>query len=113
MVDFYEVAESDKGYTQILTVIDLLSRWVRFIPQRSRTADETCQSLLEKLIYVSGVPLRFRSDENKAFLSHVMRGLELTLGIKHVTTKGHNARGNVHHRSRARLPRKGSENTFP
>ena len=59
-----------------MTIIDLLSRTVQFVPQLTRTAEESLETILNKLIYVKGVPLLFRTDEDKAFMSHVLGGME-------------------------------------
>ena len=86
--DFYGVAKSDEGHQWVLTVIDLFSREVQFLPLKTRTASETLRNLLEQVINTAGVPAVFVSDEAPEFMGKIMAGLCAALGIKHVTTKG-------------------------
>jgi transposase InsO family protein len=65
--DFYGVAKSQAGHHWILTVMDLCSREVLFIPCFTRTAEELVRNLLHHVVYVKGVPELFMSDEAKEF----------------------------------------------
>jgi hypothetical protein len=55
-IDYYGVAESEDGFKWILTVIDLFSREVRFIPTKTREAVEVVQVLLREIVNIRGVP---------------------------------------------------------
>ena len=92
--DFYSVAKSEDGYQWVLTVIDLFSREVQFLPLRTRTAEETLTNLLRYVIFRCGVPSIFMSDEAPEFMGKLLSGLCATLGINHVTTKGYNPAAN-------------------
>jgi hypothetical protein len=94
-IDFYGVAESAGGFKWILTVIDLFSREVVFIPTRSREAPEVVEVLLRCLVNVKGVPLFLVSDDAKEFLSKLVQGFADALGIRRITTKPYNPRGNA------------------
>ena len=78
----------------ILTVIDLFSREVQFIPLFTRTAEEVLKTLLARVIFDKGVPSVFMSDEAAEFVGKLMKGLCSALGIKQMTTKAYNPRGN-------------------
>jgi hypothetical protein len=93
--DFYGVAQSDAGYKNILTVIDLFSREVLFIPTYSRNAEEVVRCLLQRLINVKGVPQMFMTDEAPEFVGKLVEGLCSALKIKHLTTMGYDARRNA------------------
>ena len=45
-IDFYQVAKSLAGFQWILTVIDLFSREVMFLPMKTRQATELVQSMI-------------------------------------------------------------------
>ena len=92
--DFYGVARSAEGHEWILTVIDLFSREVQFIPLFTRTAEEVLKTLLARVIFDKGVPSVFMSDEAPEFVGKLMKGLCSALGIKQMTTKAYNPRGN-------------------
>ena len=93
--DFYGVAKSQAGHHWILTVMDLCSREVLFIPCFTRTAEELVRNLLHHVVYVKGVPELFMSDEAKEFTGKLVAGLCSSLGIQHITTKGYDARRNA------------------
>ena len=93
--DFYSVAKSKVGYAWVLTVIDLFSREVMFIPTFTRTAEEVVRCLLQHLINVKGVPQVFMTDEAPEFVGKLVEGLCAALKIKHITTMGYDARRNA------------------
>ena len=93
-IDFYEVGESAAGFKWILTIIDMFSREVMFVPMKSREADEVVRELLRNLINVKGIPISLLSDEAREFTSKILNGLIRTLGVKRVTTRAYNARAN-------------------
>jgi hypothetical protein len=82
--DFYSVAKSKVGYAWVLTVIDLFSREVMFIPTFTRTAEEVVRCLLQHLINVKGVPQVFMTDEAPEFVGKLVEGLCAALKIKHI-----------------------------
>ena len=94
-IDFYEVAESADGHKYVLTVIDLFTNEVTFIATKTRTAEEVVAKLLERIVFVMGVPTCMMSDEAPEFVGKLLEGLCTTLGIHRITTKAYNARGNA------------------
>ena len=94
-IDFYGVAESDAGFKWILTVIDLFGREIRFLPTKTRSAREVVEVILREIININGVPAYLVSDDAKEFLGKIVQGFADALGIKRITTKPYNARGNA------------------
>ena len=93
--DFYGIAKSADGHQWVLTVIDLFSREVQFLPLKTRRAEETLRNLLKNVVHTNGVPSIFMSDEAPEFLSKLLAGLCSALGIRHITTKGYNPAANA------------------
>ena len=67
---------------------------MQFIPLFTRTAEEVLKTLLARVIFDKGVPSVFMSDEAPEFVGKLMKGLCSALGIKQMTTKAYNPRGN-------------------
>ena len=83
------------GNTQILTIIDLFSSFVQFVPCRNRTAEEFIEKFKNHVLFKTGAPLRVHSDDAQEFRSEVTKLLATRLSIKHTTTLGHNPAGNA------------------
>lgn len=85
-VDLYSpgtVLES--GYKYVLTVVDLCSRWVQFIPLRSKLASEVLVNLCRQWFHFHGIPEFILSDRGKEFMG-VMSTVCALLGIKQIRT---------------------------
>ena len=89
-IDFY-------GHTkgEILVAIDLCTREVMlwFLPDRK--TEGVTRALLSGLIFQKGVPLLFLNDEAKEFVDGTVHAMNRYLGIKQITTGGHNPRSNA------------------
>ena len=85
-IDIYTVAPAATGESAILTVVDLFTRWTKFIALLNGTAEEVIRALLRDVIYERGAPSTLVSDSAKAFVGHVARGLTEALQTRHVTT---------------------------
>ena len=94
-VDFYSIPETMSGNTQILTIVDLFSSFVQFVPCRDRTADEFIEKFKNNVLFKTGAPLRVHSDDAQEFRSEVTKLLASKLSIKHTTTLGYNPQGNA------------------
>ena len=94
-IDFYGVQESERGYKWILTVMDLYSHEVHFVPTKTREAGEALRALIREVFNRYGIPMRIVSDQAQEFVSKLMQGMCAALGIEHITTLGYNARGNA------------------
>ena len=89
-IDFY-------GHThgEILVALDLCTREVSlwFLPDRKM--EGVAKALLSGIIFQKGVPLIFVNDEAQEFVGGVVHSMNRYLGIKQVTTGGHNPRSNA------------------
>jgi transposase InsO family protein len=89
-IDFY-------GHThgEILVALDLCTREVSlwFLPDRKM--EGVAKALLSGLIFQKGVPLIFVNDEAKEFVDGTVQSMNRYLGIKQITTGGHNPRSNA------------------
>ena len=94
-LDFYSIPETSQLNTQILTIIDMFSSYVQFVPCKNRTAEEFVAKLKDHVIFKTGVPLRIHTDDAKEFRSEVARLLAVKCGINHTTTMGYNPTGNA------------------
>ena len=65
-IDFYEVAMSAAGFCWILTIIDLCSHAVIFVPCKSREATEVVRALLRHVVNRKGIFLVLMCDEAKS-----------------------------------------------
>jgi hypothetical protein len=83
-IDIYTMPKSASGMTCILTIIDLLSRFVMFIPLRDHTAFEVCKAILDRVIWVRGVPTYIVHDGASELLGRLATALKDILGIKSI-----------------------------
>ena len=87
-LDFYAVAKSEGGFTVVVAMVDLFSRWRKFVALLNRQAAEAVRAILE-WIYQRGCPAVLVSDADPAILGSVVQGLLKALGIKHMRTQYH------------------------
>ena len=85
-VDFYGIAKSNNGYVGVLTVIDLFSRWVTFIPVRNETATTFTQAMIENIVWKRGAFKVLVSDGANAFVGKIAKQLANILKIQKVET---------------------------
>ena len=68
-VDLYKPgSKSPSGFRYVLTVVDLCTRWVQFIPLRSKYAAEVILSLAHHWFAFHGIPELVLSDRDKEFM---------------------------------------------
>ena len=89
-IDFY-------GHTkgEILVAIDLCTREVNLWFLTDRKTEGVTRALLSGLIFQKGVPLLFVNDEASEFVGGTVHAMNQYLGIKQITTGGHNPRSNA------------------
>ena len=87
-LDFYSIPETSQLNTQILTIIDMFSSYVKFVPCRDRTAEQFVEALQKEVIFKTGVPLRIHTDDTREFRS----------GIANAENSAHNDNGAQSHR---------------
>lgn len=93
-VDFYAVGKSLEGFKTIMTIIDLYSRWVMFLPLRRRTAKAFVDAFLRHVVWVRGCPTTLVSDGAPELVGKLASALARTLGIRRVATR-HYPQGNA------------------
>ena len=77
------------GYRYVLTVIDMCTRWVQFIPLRTKYAAEVMLALCKFWFAIHGVPEFILSDRGKEFMG-VVTTICIACDIKQIrTTPGH------------------------
>ena len=86
----------DNGYKHILTAIDVFTRYAWAIPLRSREASEVADALAKNLFHHHGSFRTLRTDNEKAFLSDIIRRLLQQWGIAHLTTVPYHSESNGH-----------------
>jgi hypothetical protein len=89
-IDFYGHAHGE-----ILVALDLCTREVSlwFLPDRKMKG--VTKALLSGLIFQKGAPFIFVNDEAKEFVDGVVHSMNRYLGVKQITTGGHNPRSNA------------------
>ena len=87
-------ATSKDGYTKVLTVLDLFSRYVLAIPIRRARAAEVAGALFTNLFCVFGKPRRIHSDDGREFMNETLKALCKRWSITHTTTGGHQPQAN-------------------
>ena len=85
-IDFYGIAKSRNGYVGVLTVVDLYTRFVQFIPVQDTTAATAAKALVENVILSRGPFSILVSDGAKAYTGKIMQHFARTHNIHHVTT---------------------------
>jgi len=82
-IDFKKVkVKSDKGNNWILTIIDLFSRWVCFVPLPGKSARLVAQALVDNVFFARGIPYIIHADSAKEFKSTLIEELCQILQIK-------------------------------
>ena len=85
---------SKEGYTKILTIIDLFSRWVLALPLRKATAIEIGNALFRHVFCMFGKPGQMLSDEGSEFINETIKILAETWNIHMTSTGGHQPQAN-------------------
>ena len=85
-VDFYGIAKSHRGNVGVLTVTDLFTRWVNYIPVKNTTADAFAQALMERVVFERGAFKILVSDGANAFVGSLATQLAALLKLDKVET---------------------------
>ena len=77
------------GYTNIVTAMDVFSRYLFAYPTSNQDANTNSKVLINIMTNHAYLPTTLISDKGTAFMSHVIKGVAGVLGItlKHATTK--------------------------
>lgn len=79
-----------RGNRYILNVVDSSSKFTVLVPLTDKTAYTVSKSLVDRVLYIYGIPHEIVSDGGKEFTNNVLRELSLHLGVElHTTTPYH------------------------
>jgi transposase InsO family protein len=82
-MDFIEALPLSAGYTCILVVVDLFSKYAHFVPLKHPfTAATVAQSFLSNVYKLHGLPQAIVSDRDKVFTSAFWRELFQLAGVE-------------------------------
>jgi hypothetical protein len=82
-MDFIEQLPRSEGYDTILVVVDMLSKYARFIPLKHPiTTEGVAQMMMDHIIKLHGVPKSIVSDKDKVFTSIFLKHLFHLLDVK-------------------------------
>ena len=85
-VDFYGIRKSKQGNVGVLTVVDLFTRWVNFIPVKNEQAVTFAHVLMERVVFERGAFAVIVSDAAKAFIGKTASELAAMLQIQRIAT---------------------------
>lgn len=77
---------SDEGYRYVLTVIDVLSRFLVATPLRTKAAKEVAAAFYKNVVCVHSIPPILVTDQGKEFVNTLLRELTQLLQIDHLRT---------------------------
>ena len=88
-IDLVPELPPSRGYENIVTAMDVFSRYLLAYPTANQDAKTIAKVLLNIMTKHAYLPTTFISDEGTAFISHVIKEVAGVLGItlKHATTK--------------------------
>ena len=87
--DFYGVPKGE-----ILVIVDHCTRETILVFMTTRDMKKVATALLNKIIFIRGVPLTLRSDSAPELVAGIVMEINSYLNITHLRTGGHNPRGN-------------------
>lgn len=93
--DFKEMGKSDAGHKQLCCCVDLTAHTIALWPQRTRSAKETCQGLLDNVVNKWGVPIQFHSDHAKELIGTIITDFWRPYQVQATTTRGYSPTGNA------------------
>jgi hypothetical protein len=79
-MDFTEIQPS-KTYRNLLVVVCTFTGWVKAYPTHTEKATEVSRVLTQEIIPWFGVPSSIGSDNEPAFISQVVKGISLVVGL--------------------------------
>jgi hypothetical protein len=86
--------KSKEGFTKILTILDMFSRYVVAVPLRHARAEDIKEALTNNVFCTFGKPGNIVSDDGREFLNKSVKELCKTWNIKHHSTGGYQPHSN-------------------
>ena len=92
---FGSLKTSESGNKFILVVTDALTKWAKITAIPDKEAETVARAILDKYIYVHGVPKRILSDGGLEFCNELQEALWKSLDIEHKVTTPHHPQTNA------------------
>ena len=93
-IDLVGPLPPSRGFTYLLTCVDLFTRWPEAIPITTITAEAVAQAFLSGWIAQFGVPSTIVTDRGRQFESHIWTALMTLLGSKRARTTAYHPQAN-------------------
>ena len=85
-VDVLQLPKTRRGNRYAVVFMDYMTKWPEVFPVADQSSATIARLLVEEIISRHGVPAQILSDRRKAFLSGLMKELEILMGYKKVNT---------------------------
>jgi len=76
----------------IMVIKDYLTKYVWFIPLKTKTAQEVAEAFVGEFVCQAGVPGRLVSDRGNEFVNQLLMNISRVMGINRVSTTPYNPR---------------------
>ena len=93
-LDHLSLETSKGGYSYILVMTDMFTRYAVAVPVKSLSANTTAKALFENFVVHYGIPFRIHSDQGGAFQSKVLKELCKLLGMAKSRSSIYHPEGN-------------------
>lgn len=92
-MDLKSLPKSDKGYTYLLVIVDVFTKFTFLRPVKNKSASTVAKEL--PILFTDvGFPRILQSDNGTEFSNHVLKALYDSSGIRHRTITPYHARAN-------------------
>ncbi len=88
------IKASAEGYTAMLVVVDVFSRWIEVVPLKSKSSKEVARGLVEGWFMRYGVPDKIISDKGGEYNSAIMEEVVKILRTQHYFSAPYLHQGN-------------------
>ena len=77
---------SEKGYSYVLTIVDVATRYANVIPVKTMTAEESLDKLNKYHFHKHGYPRKITTDNGRQFTSNLFKSFCNDRNIQHIKT---------------------------
>lgn len=86
-MDIYgPLCETKDGYKYILSIQDMLTKFLTLIPLKDQSSESIIDGLFEQFIYIFSSPKHILTDQGADFVSELMTSFETFFQINHIKT---------------------------
>ena len=97
---------TEKGYSSLLTVVDIYTRWFTAWPVKNQKAETVIKHLIRDYVPGRGVPSVVHSDNGPVYIAHVFKVAMAAFGVRTTTTPVYNPKNNSVERFHQTMKRK-------